>query len=286
MDNAKTIMIQPSTLELVDQAMFNFIENMTIFATTNKGWKKVPTIWVSAERAYHVKRKKELRDSAGAVILPLITLDRVSASKDTSKAPWGNVPNYGDEKGGAVVVGKRIKQDKTANFQNASATRDFDQNTFPTRGPSFVSFDSGAPINDRVVYEVVSVPQPIYLNMVYKIGIKAEYQQQMNDIIAPFVIRTGNIKHFYIKAGDHRYEAFFESDLSFSNNAAMMGQEERKYETNITVSVLGYLMGSGKNGEQPKATIRESAAALKFTRERVITGEVHSAADKDGFYRE
>ena len=154
MANAKIIMFEPSTLELIDKAMINFINEMNIYATTNKGWKKVPTIWVSAERAYHVKRKKELRDAAGAVILPLVTLDRISASKDSTKAPWGNVPSYGDEKGGSIVVGKRIKQDKTSNFLNADSFRKYGTLSTATVGVGQFNFPFKNP--GKVVYETIS----------------------------------------------------------------------------------------------------------------------------------
>ena len=44
--------IAPSTLENIDQAMYEWIDNtVDIFCTTNKGWKKSPVIWMSAERS-------------------------------------------------------------------------------------------------------------------------------------------------------------------------------------------------------------------------------------------
>ena len=43
--------------------------------------------------------------------------------------------------------------------------------------------------------------------------------------------------------------------------------------TSIDLKVLGYLMGSDKNDEQPKMTIRESAAEIRIVRERVIFGD-------------
>mgnify|MGYP003639819959 CR=1 FL=1 len=47
----KEISLMPSTIETIDEAMFVYLsETLNIHSTTNKGWKKVPTIWASAER--------------------------------------------------------------------------------------------------------------------------------------------------------------------------------------------------------------------------------------------
>ena len=38
----------PSTLETIDFAVYNWLnDDLNIFATTNKGWKKIPIVWAS-----------------------------------------------------------------------------------------------------------------------------------------------------------------------------------------------------------------------------------------------
>ena len=52
-DILKDIEIEPSTLENVDVAMFRFLdEQINAFATSNDGFKKVPVLFASAERAF------------------------------------------------------------------------------------------------------------------------------------------------------------------------------------------------------------------------------------------
>ena len=76
----------PATLETIDQAFYNWLnESLDISATTNKGWNKVPLIWVSAERSYQVKHNKDLRDSFGVLKLPLISIERTSIVKDPAR---------------------------------------------------------------------------------------------------------------------------------------------------------------------------------------------------------
>ena len=43
--------LMPSTLETIDTAFYDWVnETLDISATSNRGWNKVPLIWVSAER--------------------------------------------------------------------------------------------------------------------------------------------------------------------------------------------------------------------------------------------
>ena len=60
----REIKFMPSTIETIDQAFFNWVdEAVSPSSETNKGFKKVPVIWISAERAYQIKSDKDMRDS-------------------------------------------------------------------------------------------------------------------------------------------------------------------------------------------------------------------------------
>ena len=98
--------IQPSTLENIDFAFFDFVnDNMNSGAITNEGWKETPVIWVSAERSFLSKNNKDLRDDDGSLILPLITIERTNVVKDPTKkgVVWANIPPVNDEKGGSIT---------------------------------------------------------------------------------------------------------------------------------------------------------------------------------------
>ena len=78
--------IMPSTLETIDTAFYDWVnETLDISATTNRGFNKVPLIWVSAERAFQVKHDKNLRDDFGVLKLPLISVERTSVVKDPTE---------------------------------------------------------------------------------------------------------------------------------------------------------------------------------------------------------
>jgi len=257
----KEFPITPSTLELIDESLFNYVIGLDLRATTNKGWKKTPIIWTSAERSYQIKNDKDIRDGVGSLILPLITIERTSVVKDMNRKGvfWGNVDRNKD--GGSITFTRRINQDKTSNFANADAYRLENQLNFPRE-------------NKKVVYEWISMPMPTYVEISYAISLRTEYQQQMNELATPFITKTGAINYFPMRNKGHFYEGFIQGNFAANNNLAGLGQEERKYETRIDIKVLGYLLGEGKNQETPKMVIAENAVEVKIPRERIILGDI------------
>jgi hypothetical protein len=269
-------LIQPSTLENIDRALFEYIDDkFNISCDTNKGFKKVPVIWMSAERAFQIKNNKELRDDKGILILPIIAVERTSLSNNLSNKGifQAHIPPGLDEKGGSINIGRVINQDKTSNFANADAYRLRKQVNYPRK-------------NEKVVYQNISIPMPVHVEMMYKITLRCEYQQQMNQMITPFITRTGAVNHFLLRRDDHKYEAFIEDSFTPTTNAANLATSEKMYQADVNIKVLGYIIGEDKNQEQPKIVIRENAVEAKMPRERVMSGDEPEHIDKRGFYRE
>jgi len=284
----KEVSFMPSNLETIDRAFFNWLhDDLGIFSTTNKGWKKVPIIWVSAERAFQIKKDKNLRDSTGALALPLITLERTSVEKSAAKhgVVTANIPPVNDYRGGSIKVARRIQQEKTSLF---AASENF-RSSGNINSPNVSS--NGNQLwypkkNRAIVYETITSPLPTYVNVSYSLLIKVEYQQQLNEILTPFLTRTGQINNFFISHDGHRFEGFLPSDFAAGNNLADLGEEERKYETKIDVRILGHLVGEDKNQERPKVVIRENAVKVRFPRERVALDDEHPSDHEGQFYRE
>ena len=75
-----------SNLENIDAAVYEWVdEHLNINTETHEGFKKVPVIWVTAERSFQIKNSEDLHDSDGALIYPLITVGRTGFSKDLAK---------------------------------------------------------------------------------------------------------------------------------------------------------------------------------------------------------
>ena len=268
--------ITPSTLETIDTAVYNYInDRLNLFTTTNEDRRKVPIIWVSAERAFQVKNDPELRDTNEAVKLPVISIERKSVEKglEIGKRMFGHMPAYPDVRGGSIVVARRINQDKTANFQNAMANRKHKQMNFPRK------------VNKKVVYQTVTIPMPVYVLNTYTVALRTEYQQHMNELLTPFVTTPGVLNQVIVTYEDHQYSALIDGGFGFNNNLSNLSEEERTFETEITFRVYGYLIGEGDNQKTPKIVLRENAVEVKIGREQVIFEDVNENLNRS-FYRE
>jgi len=251
-----------STIETIDGAFWDHVHDMNIHIIGNKGWKKMPVIWASAERAYQSKHDKALRDPDGSIILPILTIERASVEKSPTKKGsfYGNVP-------GGVTVSKEINQAKTGDFENALSR--YHTNFINHRGQ-----DNSPRPPKKTVYRYASIPMPVYLYITYSVVIRTQYQQQMNQALAPFWTDTGGINYFTISKDGHRFEAFMAESFGQENNFSSMGMDERTIETKFDINVLGYVIGADENQETPKVAIRESIVDVKFTNERAIFGDL------------
>ena len=273
------IIIKASSIETIDFALFDLIDKqLDLHTKTNSGFKKVPVLWISPERAFHIK-EKEIRDKVGKLKLPLITVERTSFAKDpTFKGAFqANIPpNTTGPRGyrkHQQKIAKKISQSSTRKFASADVHRDEGQHHYPSD-------------NKKIVYEEIYTPIPVWVTVTYSITLRTEYQQQMNDLMTPFATKTGNINALLIRQEGHQYEAFIQQDFSNSNNMSNLGEEERMFQTKIDIKVLGYLLGDGENSEVPKVIKKETIVELKLVRERTILGDEKPWETDDKKYRE
>jgi hypothetical protein len=262
----KEIGMLASTIENIDYAITSWLkEDLIISTTTNEGFIKVPVLWQVPERAYQVKFKEDLRDDGDALKLPIISIERTGITKDPARKGAFQAHLYSDKKNGRsgrMVIAKKIVQDKTRNFAAASGTRG-DQ--------------SGAKkqlyyprINKKVVIKSLSIPIPVYVNLDYKVTLKCEYQQQMNTMLAPFIGRTGQINAFTMTRNGHLYEGFIDQSFGHSNNVNDLGEDMRMYTSEITIKVLGYLIGEGESDDRPLVQIHENVVEISFPSEEAV----------------
>ena len=279
--------IMPSNIEDIDSALYDYIkEEMKIFCTTNKGWEKTPVVWVSPERAIHSKRDKELQGGLDAFVWPAITVERTGYAKDLGRkgGVYGPFVTSGGPDGGVITVARKINQDKTQNFANADSLRLNKQSNFPTVSRTMDQWRTNRPKkNKKVVYQTITMPMPVYVDVTYSVTLFSEYQQQMNEMMNPFTNLGGSVNYFAIHRNGHTYEAFVQQDFSSENNVSNLAEEERKYKTKIDIKVLGYLIGEGKNQETPKLVYRENAVDVKIGRERVVLGDTPDFKTKTSF---
>ena len=254
-----------SSLEDIDASMLDFLKtDLDLSVLTNQGLEKVPVIWISPERAFQIKNDKTLRDESGSLIVPLISLEREGVTKDPTRKGGFQAHLYSnrrDGRTGRYIIAKKIVQDKTRDNAVIGNIRTNTDGVRQKYKPSE---------NNRIVVETLSIPIPVYVNIDYKITIRAEYQQHINDLITPFVTRTGQINSFVMRRNGHLYEAFIDQSISTSNNVSSMAEDERTFISTVSIKVLGYLIGNGPNSKEPIVERRQNFVDIAFPREKVI----------------
>ena len=274
------IALNPSNLETIDLGLFKYVdETLNLHTTTNKGYEKVPIIWLGAERSYQIKHNKELRDAVGKLKLPLISINRETFELDTSFQGVfrPNILEQGDYKGGSFKIAQTINQEKTRNFANKDKAKRLKNGD-----------ETGRFKNKKIVYNEYYVPTPVFMNVSYTITLRTEFEQQMNDLLGAFIVLRGNSpsNSFFYTIDNHRYEAFIDSTFNENQNSTNLSEEERMFETKVNLKVLAYITNEGVNRDKPRVTKRETVVEIKISRERVITGDKLPWKKKNKNYRD
>ena len=274
------LILKESNQETVDYAVLRWVDEvLNIHSETNAGFKKVPVIWLTSERAHQIKNSRELRQAdSDALVFPLISIKRDSMERaDTSKLPIpGNVfrkkQKGVDHPMNQFYIGKKMNQGKTRNFARAASLRlNAPDENFPV------------PKNQRVVYKRYYVPLPIYYNFNYSINLRSDYQGQLNQMLQVLAVYSNNINNFMIYSRNHRYEAFLDG-ITLEDNVASLAEEEKKYEATIKLRVLGYITGRGVNDNIGDYSVVENQVKIRFPKEHVIVGDLNEFGD--GFFKD
>ena len=263
--------LKPSTFETIDMALYNWLDQtIDVFATRNDGWRKVPLIWLTQERAFQIKDDREMRElGTESLKFPMISIERTGVKQTAMNDSPIPARLFAGDDGTTLTIAKKVKQSKTKNFANATSLRLYDQSSFKFK-------------NEKVVYEMATVPLPVYHDLDYTINLRAEYQQQINDMLQPFASFNNNINQFMISEGGHSYEAFLETSFATTNNLSNLGNNEKVYESTIKVRVIGYIMGAGPNQKGPQVSRKENFVEVRFPRETVMLGDINEFSD-DGY---
>jgi len=269
---------RPSTLEDIDRALYNYInDSLNVFCTTNEGFTKVPVLFASPERAFSIKDDPKLRKNGRTLEYPLISIIRGQMQNNPqNKGRYGvYIPPYFGfyKRGGAIPIARRVNQEKSRDRANATAKRNYGQDTFP--------FD-----NEKVVYDTLYVPMPTYVEVTYEIKMITEFQQQMNEIISAFMGTFSTPVAFNIEHEGNVYEAFGDETFTNEGNNSGLDTDERIFKSTTTITVLGYILGADKNEDVPAVIQRESAAEVTIGRERtVLDDEPEFTAGRKDKYR-
>ena len=86
------------------------------------------------------------------------------------------------------------------------------------------------------------------------------------------------INSFILIRDGHKYEAFIDQNFVQSNNVANLAEENRTYTTDITIRILGYLIGEGENDDRQLVRVEENFVEITFPMEGIVK------EDEEGFF--
>jgi hypothetical protein len=246
------VQITPSTFETIDMSVFEWIdEKINISVRTNEGFKKIPVIWLSQDRVFQVKNGLEFRDADNqSLIYPFIVVSRTEVNTTPSNErpiPGNLFPGKDYKQGSWVIARKIIQQDKTNKFASSETEKRVGQINFKNKNKT------------PIVYETWYTELPIYHTMIYKITVKTNFIEQINQVIYAFQRSTGNINSFKVSYDQYWYEAF-RQDGTLTNNSENLGEEEKYYQYEFTIKVLGYTTSLDENGMTPVYVKRKSSS--------------------------
>ena len=283
--------IPSCTIEDVDRALFNlFNKELPLFYETQKEQKRVPVIFATGERFAILRRKKPLRDKAGSLILPLISIMRTGVDQKPALGMAGGQTQ-------PMVVKKRLSK-KDSRYQellnkkgllNQDNLRSNEHfiGTVTEGGPgrgaktgTIASRRSGSPRAPSTrrgemlvpelganIIEVITLPPVKYFQASYEITFWTQYTQQMNDMLTALMVSSqwypGRTFRVETEKG-YWFVAYLESPLTSGNNFDDFTDDERIVRYSFNVQIPGYVVAPSFPGAQNPLRKFISAPEISF----------------------
>lgn len=259
-----TQVFTPSTLENIDFAFFEWVdEELNIFCQSSDGWKKVPVIFSAPERSWMSKAFKDLHDNKHSLKYPIISVARKNISRPKVKKGALAGSYLGNtELSGSLSIFKKLNSEKTSDRANMDVHR--------TRG--VINFPKKK--THRPIYDIYKIPFPTFVVVTYDISIRTNFQEQMNEIISPFLKFPKNTHGFKLLRNGHSYECFMGESFNNSSNQDSLDAEERRFEYTFNLEVYGYLMHGESNDKGPTIVVTQNRPEIVFKTEFVYTGSL------------
>ena len=271
--------IPECNFEDLDRAMFNLFQtDIAMQVSTKTDVKKVETIFASGERFAMIQRKRQVRDEAGKLILPLISIKRTNITQER----WSLPRDTGD-----MVIKKRlsskdhlyqnvvnkiglINQKNVASVENYNDA-DIQSGSLPgtvasRRRPYRSDPQLGKTLGDNI-FEVITIPFPQFYVATYEITFWSQYFGHMNQMMEQFM----NSYHaqgsqFQIKnpAKDYKFLTMLDGDFSNADNLDDRADAERILQYKFSMKSFGYLVANQMPGKPSPFRSYVSAPQITF----------------------
>lgn len=276
-------------IEDVDLAVFNlFDKEIPLQIRGNEGLKNAKVIFAAGEKWAVIKKKKDIRDRQGRLILPLITVGRTSIVQDAGADITGRGINQ--QLGELKIVRRLYKGDR--NYQNLinrlflrnqmNVAINPDQSVSPQPGQLTTQRQIGdladvadiaeggymIPIRDDNVWETITIPAPQFFTARYEVTFWTQYTAHMNELIEMFIaaqLPQGNAFKISNPAKNYWFVATIEgNEYSPENNFENMFEQERIIKYTFNVSVPGYILATNAPGAPVPVRRYVSSTNIEF----------------------
>ena len=240
--------LPPCGVEDLDKAVFElFSEKLPFYYRTKDTQKRMPAIFASGERAVMLKKRRALRDSTGALILPVISVLRTGLEQDPEG--YGLTP-YNSE----MVIKRKIYKSNDAykrekNFEdlkNADYTikEQVKDGHFSKRdyylGERYPSLRK----NSQNIYEYYTMPVPRFFKCTYEITFWCQFQTQLNNAIEALMdfynipARAFNLT----SEKGYTFTANIDGEITQDNNVDSLTDTERIVRASVNLTSYGYII--------------------------------------------
>jgi hypothetical protein len=272
-------------IEDVDRAVFYlFDKELPLYVDSNgTEQKKAVVIFASGEKWALIKKKKEIRDNNGSLILPLVTVGRTNIMQNLSTdvagrginqqtgeftilrrldksdrrfQNWQNRLNIKKQKNVAVVEGQQSADQPSVVYQ--------DQDLYLTDADVF----HGALLkNDKnkSVYEVLTIPSPQFYSVTYDIVLWTSYVTHMNQLLETIIsaqLAQGNAFRLDTDKG-YWFVGTLSGEFTNENNFDD-AKENRIIKHKFSLDVKAYMIGSKAPGVPQQVRRYVSAPDISF----------------------
>jgi len=162
--------------------------------------KKVPVLFASGERWATNRDQRGIRDKNGLLILPLISIRRVSMERTKDRMALGVEKE-------TMTIARRVDK-KSNTIQNAISEREA-----PFRAK-----------DDKVVYEITTIPYPDHFTTTYEVIFWAQYIGQMNTMIEKVFDSFDLQSSFVMPIAETRFEGNPKDDRDFEERKPLVGR--------------------------------------------------------------
>ena len=171
---------------------------------------KVPVVYGNEERWRSVRSRSTLRDSTGAILLPVIVVKRTSVS-------------FNDELPMSFDHDIRNKFISYVKLNQWSSNNRYDRFAVLT--------------GQKPVMETIKTGMPDFINATYEVAMMTNYIEQMNGLTE---LKLQHLKTYFGDSTSYKFLSDLEGDIS--DASTMESQGERFIRSDFSMSIKGYIL--------------------------------------------